>query len=271
MTFENVPLKKLPDQLFDTVNNYVRLFALSIGVLPRCENPLPWTCSASLVELNGVRGLLTARHVWEKIAAKPCDLYFMLDNKGYEFDPQRAGTPLMPPVEGKYLPIDEGIPDIAFVPLPSHVQTDIETRNKVFYSIDRRRSLEVTADDGYWVAVGTPAELMKHRSDIKETRLGSMVYATSVGKRSDVLGWDLIHINLNLPSNPQIPTYLGGMSGGGLWRVRLYIREDRSVFLDEDHAKGIVLSGVVFLQTEPEGSELVAHGPKSIYSRFGKQ
>ena len=269
-----VPIRNLPDSLFANANRYVATFALGIGVLPHRKNAVVWSCSATLVELNGRRGLLTARHVWQQIRSERCDLYLMLDRRGYKFNPDRAAEPICPVAEGKYMETDDGIPDICFVPLATREQSALEARGKAFYSIDRRLSVEDLtkyALDGFWIVAGAPSALIRDYPEENRSGIGFMMYSTSVSDdRPSVCGWDLILVDLNIgASNPAIPSDLGGLSGGGLWRIRIYVREnDRAVFLDDDLSKGIVLSGVVIAQTELVDRRLIAHGPRSIYERL---
>jgi len=197
----------------------------------------------------------------------------MLDKKGYLIDPEHTGEPVMPVAQGKYMERDDGIPDLCFVPLTMRDRDAVQARNKAFYSIDRRVLFPDSTKygfDGFWIVAGAPSALIKNYPD-KRTGLGFLMYSTSVREeRLDVCGWDLVLVDLNIgSSNPSIPTDLGGLSGGGLWRARVYVRDsDRAVFLDEDLSRGVLLSGVVVAQTELVDRRLLAHGPKSIYDRL---
>ncbi len=159
------------------------------------------------------------------------------------------------------------VPDIAFIPISFRDKAVVEAKQKAFYSVDRRRhqqDFDLFGDAGFWVAVGTPAEMMRPEAQA----VGSLSYVTDVEKTAERDGWDYLHVNLNLESNVPIPANLEGMSEGGLWRVRFAVSGEPRSYAIENPSRDIVLQGITFLQTELGGRQLIAHGPKSIYQRI---
>jgi len=147
--------------------------------------------------------------------------------------------------------------------LPSHV-ANIEARDKAFYSVDRRvddDQFDLMGDDGFWAVVGSPIALL----DAERRAVGSLVYDTGIARRFSNGKWDYALIDLDAEENPDIPKDFEGMSGGGLWRAGYRMKKDRSRFWFDNVGRDIVLAGVTFWQTDSEGRQLIAHGPKSIY------
>jgi len=95
--------------------------------------------------------------------------------------------------------------------------------------------------------------------------VASFLYDTTLHRRIEVGGWDYLTINLDLEKNPTLPKAYGGVSGGGVWRAVFYVNEDETEFGVEKPSRDIVLTGVAFWETPPEGRQIVGHGPKSVY------
>lgn len=262
---ELVPVPELPTSITALAREHVRRFCVSMVVVDEVEvegSP----CAGVLCTVNGVTGILTAWHVWARLSRAKA-LVLMLGPK----DPYRIERTLL----HAYAPgqvqapelCDAMVPDIAFIPLPHRDKTFIETKQKVFYSVDRRRNqqdFDLFGDAGFWVAVGTPVELMRRESQA----VGSLSYITDLEKTVERDGWDYLYVNLNLESNVPMPANLEGMSGGGVWKVRFTVTGNPRTFAIENPSRDIVLQGVTFLQTALGGRQLIAHGPKSIYQRL---
>jgi len=262
-----VPVPDLPTSITEQAREHIRRHCLSMVVVENHETEgMP--CSGVLCVMHGIPGILTASHVWDSLA-RAKKLVLMLGPKhpyriprhllnGYSPDRARAG-------EGELSHAQ--VPDIAFIPLTSSMKADIEARHKVFYSVDRRMlgtDFDLYGDAGFWVAVGTPVEMMQREAQA----VGSLSYVTDARKGTEQEGWDYVYINLNLESNVPIPSNLQGMSGGGLWRVIFGISGEPHQYAIDDPSRDIVLQGITFLQTALPGRQLIAHGPKSIYHRF---
>jgi len=226
-------------------------------------------CSGVLCVIDGLAGILTARHVWERLSAAH-KLVIMLGPK----QPYRIETELL----SSYAPLGINVgdmpsvrrPDIAFIPIPGDAKMSIEARNKAFYFVEkpsRESDLDLYGDTGFWLVIGTPVEMMKRPA----RSVSSLSYTTDVESVTEQDGWDYLYVNLNLQDNHQLPANLEGMSGGGVWRVRFTVsisNKPRQFYIDPQ--KDVLLQGVTFLQTKLDGRQLIAHGPKSIYERLPK-
>lgn len=260
-----VPVPELPESITAEAREHIRRHCVSMVVADDDETEgMP--CAGVLCVINGIPGLLTAWHVWDRLS-RAQKLVLMLGPN----HPYRIARSLLTAYAPDRAVANElsgaAVPDIAFVPLPAKVRTSIEARHKVFYSIDRRRissDFDLYGDAGFWVAVGTPVEMMRRESQA----VGSLAYVTDVEKAIEREGWDYLYVNLNLESDVPIPTNLQGMSGGGVWRVVFSVTGEPRRFAIGDPSRDIVLQGITFLQTKLEGRQLIAHGPKSIYERL---
>lgn len=261
-----IPIKELPSDLTRQVHEKIRLHAVSM-VLPPLGNADPRSCSGTLVQLNEMIGILTARHVWTAVERAP-SLALLVGGQPYYVKPEvlRAYVPVG---SGKLPDSRAQVPDIAFIRLPPITRGPIEAYGKVFYSIDaRRRSSDIDLLDerGFWILAGSPQALAKPDTGM----VASFLYDTSTEKRVTLGEWDYLFVNLHLTSNPELPKHYGGVSGGGVWRIVFHVSDDETVFAVESARRDIVLSGVAFYQTPENRRQIIAHGPVSIYEALPK-
>lgn len=260
-----VPVPELPATLTAQVHAHVRRHCVSMVVAEQDESEGS-PCAGVLCVVDGLAGILTARHVWDRLS-RAQKLVVMLGPK----HPYRIEKALLHAYAPERSPArelsDAAVPDIAFIPLPDEAKVSIEAKHKVFYSVDRRRidpDFDLYGDTGLWIAIGSPVEMMK-----REARaVGSLSYITDIERATELDGWDYLHVNLNLESNVPIPSNLEGMSGGGVWRARFTVSGEPKRFAIHNPTQEILLQGIVFLQTALESRQLIAHGPRSIYEQL---
>ncbi len=256
-----IPIRELPGYLTEAVHRKIRRHAVSM-VLPPVGDAAPRCCSGTLVRLNEMDGILTARHVWTAIAGG-ANLALLVGGAPYYLD-RRVLRGLGPKADATLPDGGASVPDIVFVRLPPRARGDIEASDKVFYSVDLRRAvagIDILDGRGLWILAGSPQALAKPDTGM----VASFLYDTTMAKHTKSGGWDYLLVNLDLPENPSLPRTYGGVSGGGVWRVLFSVSEDNSIFSLEDEARDIILSGVAFYQTELEGRQIIAHGPTSVY------
>lgn len=257
----DVPIRELPSELTAQVHERIRMHAVSM-VIPTADDTHPLCCSGTLTQVNGIPGILTARHVWDMIMVAQT-LTLLVGGEPYWLDPHLLQA-FGPVKEEILLDIRARVPDIAFVRIPMPARRDIEASNKVFYSIDSRRrdpEIDLFGERGFWILAGSPQELV----DSDTRRVASFLYDTTVERRIEVGDWDYLFVNLDLQQNPSLPRTFVGVSGGGIWRAAFNVTEDESVFTIEKPWRDIVLSGVAFYQTGEHGRQIIGHGPKSLY------
>lgn len=261
--WRDIPIPHLPPELMRQVHEKIRFHGVTM-VCSRADGTEPVCCSGTFAQINDVVGILTARHVWESIKRTPT-LTLLVGGKPYYL--KREILQALSPEYADKLPSFDAarIPDLAFVRLPPLARGPIEAYGKVFYSIDLRRQNPEMKDfnqRGFWILAGSPQALL----DANTGMAPSFLYDTSVDKHSVIGDWDYLFVNLNLDQNPEIPKDYHGMSGGGIWRATFSLSADQSVFVIEKPSRDIVLSGVMFYQTGPEGRQIIGHGPRSLYA-----
>lgn len=226
--------------------------------------------SGVLVEVGGIRGILTAAHVIiqlrkgagaaalltiTKVGRKARSLEFWMDDCrcvviGGE-DANKEG------------------PDLGFVRVPPHIEERLVDEN-VFYNFDVRlrniRAGEPEAPLTNDVLVGVLGERseVKEVTDTKRIDTHTMVHAygtTGRFREGARPGFDVFEMAVFHNENvPQPDKSYGGLSGAGVWKVG-----------EATGANQRMLFGIAFFETEKDGNGdrlLICHGPKCIYRDF---
>lgn len=261
-TAVEIPIPQLPSELTTLAHEHIRHHSVAMFATERDDDGAAITCSATLVSVDGTPALLTARHVWEVAKRRPI-LALMVNGRVYRLETSLLDACVVP-ASGRLPGEEAAVPDIALICLSMEHRAVIEARGKVFYSIDRRLAttdFDKYGDDGFYVVFGSPAELL----DFQAKSIASFLYDIGVERPLSHDGWDYSYVRLDLDANPEIPRDYGGVSGGGLWRVKFRVSEDRKTMHVEMPSRDIVLVGVLFYQSATQGLRLIAHGPNSVY------
>lgn len=259
--WQAVPIRDLPSELTAQVHQKIRFHSVAMLLAP-IGGADPVCCSGTLTLINGVAGILTARHVWSRIE-RASSVALVVGRQPYYVSP-RVLRSFGPVGQDGLLDPSVMAPDLAFVRIPPPARRDLEAYGKVFYSIDARRNdpeLDFFAETGFWILAGSPQALYDPQSGATP----SLLYDTTVEKRVEVGAWDYLFVNLNLPQNPEIPRTYKGVSGGGIWRVSFWLNPEQTAFAVTDAKRDILLSGVAFYQTGEKGRQVIGHGPRSLY------
>lgn len=214
--------------------------------------------TGTLVEAAGSYWILTAAHVWEEILQKSSrvgislkenvDHRFLLDTK--------AITPVGPQWSGLG---GEWGPDITLLRIPREYAGTISAYQS-FYNLERERrmSLDVKSLEIH-VLMGTPAESGQYTETQASVEITGHFNGGEV--RHHVRdGFDYFDLDVDL-SLPGVPQNFGGVSGGGLWKVRIYCPPS-----SDEIATLHVLDGVAFYQTGVVGGHrtIRCHGNETI-------
>ena len=260
-----VPIANLPEEFTKPIHDHIRLYSVTMLMAASIENDTVTPCSGTLCSFDSKAGIITARHVWEE-ARKHNTLILMTDRGPFPLKTESL-VPAVPQPNSILANTDARIPDIAFLFLDGKQKAEIEGLGKVFYSITKRANsphLNVQTVEGYWTIFGNPKALLK----VEERIVRSFIYGTEVAYCTEKDGWDYLSVNLNIPENPVIPKNFGGVSGGGIWRTMWGSDPDQTCFVVSNLIEDCFLVGVSFYQTGGDGSQLLAHGPNSIYNRL---
>lgn len=215
--------------------------------------------SGTLVEFNGFRGIVTAAHVAEAICAmrevglvlfSPGRTAEALSLKGEALDATYVRGPSYGP----------GGPDLAFVRLPQEVEDRVAASKAFFNSAVRWHRPQGSNDqEQLFVLTGLLAEAVVDHGIVDGSHKSEQSAIIATGRladhQKDQSGVDMLDFHRDQdPDNPPPGTY-GGVSGGGLWRVR-------------DEELGTTLIGVAYYENEADqaGHRVIkCHGPLSVH------
>lgn len=255
-------IRDLPEQLTQKVNTHIRLFAVTMLIADNEDSPVI-PCASTLSSIKGHKGIITARHVWEEM--KKHKYLLILLGRGPHVVEVAVLNAVVPPIQSRNEKISTNIPDLAFIILPEPSISHVESISKAFYSIDKRLNKEKMEffknKLGYFALFGTPEELI----DYQKMSVPSFIYNTYISEYFEYEGWDYQIMGINLDENPEIPKNFGGVSGGGIWKIKFLVNEDKTKFAIENPSEDIALVGVNFNQTDLKGRQIIGHGPDSIY------
>ncbi|HEX3526549.1 MAG TPA: hypothetical protein VH988_05740 [Thermoanaerobaculia bacterium] len=262
MNTHQVAIRNIPLEFREEIHAHLRLFALTIAVDHGEDS---YTCAGTLCQVGNIRGIATAKHVWEQLSTET-SFYGLAGQAHVALRPDLV-QPWIPPTSGTLPNTDAQVPDLAFLRLFDHECTALEAYGKSFFSLDRRLAdpgSTLYEEEGYWAVCGAPQTLIA----LERRSFPSLVYGTYVQQRLEFDSWDYLNIALDLDENPDLPSSFGGVSGGGVWRTRFGTDEAATRFEIANRYRDIFWVGVIFYQTSLEGRSLIAHGPRSIYQRL---
>jgi hypothetical protein len=225
--------------------------------------------SGVLVSAVGRRAILTAHHVVQVLptderiglmVGRTCQPH-TIDARGVTFKTIARGAD------------DSAGPDLALVLLAPSVAGAIAAKRS-FANLDtgkdRLQKLPVAPENALWFVQGFLEERAVIQPDPLEEGLTQYFYIfTAVAQPSvpEAVGcYDYLDFPIDAETCSKAPVKWGGMSGGGIWQVRL-----RKVGGLITHCAP-VLSGMVFYQHETTGTQcgVRGHGPSSIYGQVYK-
>lgn len=228
--------------------------------------------SGTLVTVDDIDGILTARHVIEHVE-KSKHVGLVLAGSGKQLhnvllNMEHCRRVLFGPT-GQ--PSDR--PDLAFLGLPPDTVATVKAK-KSFYNLSLRRERMLGApaplQDGIWVLSGFGGEWTgdgeAHQGFKKVKCFKGMHGAGKVATEYEEGGFDYLSYETLYNELYEGPDSYGGFSGGALWQ--LLLKPDG----DELHIADRLLSGVPFLQSGKKSDangqvtkEITCHGRRSVY------
>ena len=259
---ETIKFRDIPQRILDEILEVLRKFAVSITVIHRERDLFQGSCTC--VKYKGQHFLFTAAHVWEELKA--------FEQLGLVVCRRPSSTVKIRTQELKPIIIgksengtwNEWGPDIAFLELSDAAAENIKVFRKFW---DLGNKCEISAPlQGIgiaWVIMGAPDERITQIGGIPNIEMrASICPAHAVCMRS---GFDYV----DLLSDTTIPKALrthGGMSGSGLWRIRLLRNRDGNLAWAMNE---LSLEGIAFweeLKPTVNGCRIIrCHGRKSLY------
>ena len=260
-----VPILSLPPEFTEPIHKHIRLYSVTMLMAESVEDDAVIPCSGTLCSFDAKVGILTCRHVWDE--AQKHKMLILVTRRGPFPLTIKDMVPAIPQPQSALPHTDATVPDLAFLSLDLHQKAAIESLGKVFYNINNRMDsphLNVQSNEGYWAVFGNPNALLK----VNEHTTSSLVYGTGVKYDNETDGWDYLSVDLNIPENPQIPGNFEGVSGGGVWRTIWGYDSDQKRFVVSNLTEDCIFVGACFYQTGGDKSQLIAHGPNSIYKKL---
>ena len=266
---EDLPIKDIPQNVFDDVilvlKNY--LVALYIILLEK-QQPRPRPIgSGTFVEIEGTPYILTAAHVWHR-AREAEKIGLVLTDYQSSFMVLRDGISAKELWDGK---ISEWGPDIALLKLAS---SDVATirAHKSFLNLTQQKGdlagCPPLIEKGLWAVTGmigqaTDVETNKEAKTI-QCHIQGEALISAVQQMHERNGYDYFDLGAKLDL-PGTPSSFVGVSGGGLWQIKLSKAESGEISWDGKR----FFRGVAFWESKESDDHLIirCHGPKSIFEK----
>jgi hypothetical protein len=226
--------------------------------------------SSTLVSVRGSKYVLTAGHVWHgdspKNGLKNADTILIPIKEG---EPKRLSlrpsdfVPFGPEIPGEWNPWG---PDVIMLSLPPDRIGSIQAVGRSFYNLSQTRETSVQGIETLFL-VGAPARRGTFSEGVAIPEMQAMLLWKATGQYLRLNApnrmrenFDCIDLGVNTNA-PFVAKRFNGVSGGGLWKVRIY----------QSEAGGFesfkTLIGVAYWQEPFEETELLmvrCHGRQAI-------
>lgn len=279
MTTKTLILKDVPRSVDIEINKTLLDYSIAVCRV-RGNNPNTFTPlgSGTFVTRNGMHGILTAHHCLHE-----CNPAVSIGGQGKDtllLMVTRSRCVILDPNDAKEHPLaipdsDEFGPDLTFVEIFSGPKLDLLKAIVSFWNLDQKHyelANKLSAPGIVIVEAGFPEIDYRTRiigSDIHHD-LKYVVFVGALGDDdiSNKNEWDYINSSCHYRISEKIPETFKGVSGGGIWAVRLQVAKN-----DQWTVKDYCLVGVVFYETEVSDNrrDLRGHFIKTIYETAWNQ
>jgi hypothetical protein len=248
--------------------------------------------TGTLVEVNGVKGILTAEHVIHNPEGKrfdnssnskqSLDIPVTIFREDFPENLPEAETARFRvrglrwyPEYRKDKSFGDWGPDLAFIQLDESLPQVASLKAKKSFcnlskDIRKRTNLNRGRHD-FFAFVGAPSEWIKQGQKATNNSLVKLLntaafFCTDYIYHPNAGGFAFLDIRCGPDPKCKIPDDFAGVSGGGLW----FIKVEKDAVPPNVPVHDFWLVGVAFLQVEKVGqpTAIRGHGPNSIYKRF---
>ena len=228
---ERVTVGELPVYLSDEILNALRHYAACFARLPGEREPLHQCGSSTFVRYREHFGILTAAHViWAIENLAQWHLIFPGGGQGHIVVNRNTVEYLC----SDKAQVEKDGPDIGFVRLSSHSVNQIASVYS-FVNLENHKNRldaeDIPVDHGVWVEMGYPEELGDRNRDAEQRISTTQVYCLAslgtVDRISHRDGFDYYDSIVEYTENNSLPTSFKGISGAGLWQIRLSKKKNR--------------------------------------------
>jgi len=267
---EAVRLSDIPQEFFESISrhiaNYTVGFVQPDGTSSSADVVLHG--SGTLVEIDGVYGILTAHHVMEALLKRGEEIGLVLSPNLPTLHSPKIRSDFLTPLKVARGQVDAEGPDLAVIVLPSVNLGSIKAL-KSFYNLGLRRDQILHNppgnDIGIWFLCGFIDEFTVEAIPTKgyarvkgfHCRCGPVL---GVSKAYCTDGYDYFEFEVPHNEKNKFPQSYGGVSGGGVWQL---IRPPEGSLRAEE----LILSGVTFYESAVINNRrsIKCHGRQSIY------
>jgi len=270
---EQFALGETPDDLLVAITSRLHTHSTALMRLTGRSGPEHdplYIGSGTFVSIDEVDGILTARHVADKLDG-PFHLGLAVAREGEEhrfmIDRDSLSIYDIAPKESQ-----EFGPDISFVVLSDWDDVGTIRASRSFHQLatDREEMLMSPPDPdiGIWFVCGGPGELVKVDASQAGLRgamsITNYCYAGGVDTGYEKGGFDYFDFPLSNGDSKDLLRTYEGVSGGGLWQVTVRRKEGRGLIPGR-----FLYSGLVFWQdVRSDGIRFLrCHGRRSVYNR----
>lgn len=265
-------LKDIPQNVIDEVMASLKNFVVVVYVVLKGKPLIGLRIigSGTLVEINGSHHILTAAHVWYETQGTD-EIGLVLTDHQSAFTIPRDAISVKELWNGNES--DWG-PDVALLKLPGQSISAIAA-HKSFLNLDRQKedlaSCPPTTENGLWALTGMveeKTEILRYpEKGIIEGHVQGSAFFSSVQQVYERDDFDYFDLEANLQLS-EVPRSFAGLSGGGLWDVKLMMDQSKQISWDQKR----YFRGVVFGQTKASEKRrrIRCHGPKSIFETAWK-
>jgi hypothetical protein len=266
---EATTLMEIPRELIDTISRDLSDYHVGIVKIKetlRSEDAI-LLGSGTLVTIDGIHGILTARHVTDEIDGEMG--LILTSTVGPMLHNYTIRSDFLRRLAVGIGSIDAEAPDLAMLVLPP-VNLGWIKAIKSFYNLSRRTenvlSRALANDMGIWFLGGFADELTTEGAPERGYRkvkvFRGMCPAVRVPRGYAIGQYDYLQLDVPYGGIDEPPGSLGGFSGGGLWQVPINSSKCGNLQPGDP-----ILSGVAFYQSARENNmrSVKCHGRRSIY------
>jgi len=266
-----IMLKDIPEDIRSSITDELILYTVGLFLDRQLIG------SGTLIKCGDHLGILTAHHVvhspdppldFSESSSQMLNLAIMRSSNAIQIPARyiieiEIGKPIS----------EENGPDLTFLKLPLGEELTALKSKMSFWDLDFHNDERLSStlnDDGVWVKIGIPYEWLtvqqesEVQTNINSKMIGFFGFATS-DCRYESGDFDFVDMVVHYGGRDQLPSTFEGLSGGGLWKVKVRCNSAR----DNWNYDKPVFCGVPFYQEEIVDEKRIVrcHYARSIYER----
>jgi hypothetical protein len=260
-------ISDIPQQFLNQICQELSLYSIGLVGLNQGQDSeeVKFLGSGTLIEVEGITGILTADHVTE-VLPNYDQIGLALTSELHRYVLEKNILTPIPVGRGQ---VESKGPDLSVIILPSAAVGQIRAI-KSFYNLtrwrDELRNIPFQPSNGLWFVCGFPYKRIASEgpkrgfADVQGIHgICGVAPIQTVFEEGE---YDYLELKVSYDEYKQPLRDFRGVSGGGLWQIQLIATSSGDL-----RAGKKILSGVVFYQDIINESSLIlrGHGRRSIY------